>query len=859
MVVEKGYAKINLALEVVGKRPDGFHDLEMVMTTVNLYDELYFKELENEKIIIECDQFKNIPKENNLIYKAIVLIKERFNISTGIHVKVVKRIPQGAGLAGGSADAAATLRALNKLWNLGLDLEELAELGLSLGSDVPFCIYNKTAVVRGRGEKLIFIDDVPFGYVVMVHPNFSVSTKDIFTNYRGILNSKGNVDRIHGAIVDGDLENISNFLYNDLEKTVDTFHKNNNPINYIKSELVKYGAFNAVMSGSGSTVYGICLTQKQAEYVKNKFISENKSLFQSFRQNDNSYSITVCSIRSSRKSVKKETLEIEPIIEEKKPRYNIIGEGIEAKVYGRALLGLASNGKDYKIVEAPLNAYDLVKIDFLDKPVVEVYINDELNEGYIKQELIKIIEQFKLNNGLLISIKQLQNPNLKIINHQTYLARIIRKLSHHYHLNVDEIFDFCDPKVRSYQFEKTYEYDSKTKTVRFLNNIPYSYVIAVPMGVRRLNDFRSRQNYKVIDEQYENLLKGLEISDYYLITSNIGNSLEEEFFRKINNIKKRDIQEEVSIHVRKARGNNFNLALDGTSLFIFSRNEKDANHLLQRFKRDSYYQAEVIPFRSDVSHKSSLKIKEKDELFSGLVTLTFDTSFEKPDKLTDKEPMIDIIRLDDVDLEKIVVDDEHLEGLYHIASPGSLFKQYDFLEITQFFYKYFDNTKFDLDINGESVEILFKLDCLPHIFGLHLIDKSSEEFRGRKGVQKLLAGQIRYDDLKKDKNIDETTFKTIVSKTQSAFLVLRDVYSNNLDNIYCYDKSIVKNVNSKLDNLKYAITRKKAVNYQKEVNLVGIGFDPVTNHHYFYTSFEWYVNRSITKSDQLTINVKKEQ
>lgn len=859
MVVEKGYAKINLVLEVVGKRDDGFHDLEMVMTSVNLYDELYFESLDKDRIIIDCEQFNHIPKEENLIYKTIVLIKEKYHISQGVSVKVIKRIPEGAGLGGGSADAAATLRALNKLWALDLTLEELAELGLVLGSDVPFCIYNKTAVVKGRGEKLYFIDDVPFGYIVMIHPNFKVSTKDIFARYNDSLKSKGNVDRLHGAVVDGDLVNISKFLYNDLEKTVDNLYKKNNvgQINFIKNELIKYGVFNAVMSGSGSTVYGICLTKKQAEFVKNKFISNNKDLFSSFKLTANSYSVTVCSIRSARKSVKTIDSVDDKTKEEATEAYNIIGPSIETKAYGRALLSLVSKGKHYKIIESPLTVYDLVNIQFLDKPIVEVYINNKLNHGLISQELNKIIERFNISKGLLININQLTNPQLKVINHQTYLARIIRKISPQYQLDVNEVFAVVDPRVRAYQFEKTYQYDSRTKKVKFLNNIPYSYLVITPLGLRRLNNYHSRKNYTDIDEQYDNLLRGLELSDYYKITSNIGNNLEDEFFSRIKKIKKRDVQENISVHVKKSRANNFTLSLDGTSIFIFCRFEKDANHLMQRLKKDSYYQTEIMTFRSEVSHKSSLQLKEKDRLAADLVSLTFDVPFDTKDEIMDLSA--DIIQIDDLDLERIQVDDEHLEGLFHIASPGSLFKQYDFIDITYFFYKYFHNTQFELMINDESVKILFKMECLPHIFGLHLIDLSSDEFRGRKAVQKLLSGKIRYDELKNNKNISESTFKTIIAKTQSAFLVLKDIYTNNLTNIHCYDKSIVKRPNSKLYNLKYAITRKKAVNYQRELNLVGVGFDPITSQHYFYTSFEWRVNQSIQKEDKLRIRVKKEQ
>src|SRR5690554_1690290 len=184
MVVEKAYAKINLGLEVLNKREDSYHDLAMIMTSISLSDELYFEEIDQNKIIIDCEKMSHIVLESNLIYIAAKLIKERFEINKGVKIRVVKNIPEKAGLGGGSADAAATLRGLNTLWNLGQSLDDLAKLAIEIGSDVPFCIYNKTAKVTGRGENIEFIDDVPYLNLLLVFPHFKASTKDVFNSFR---------------------------------------------------------------------------------------------------------------------------------------------------------------------------------------------------------------------------------------------------------------------------------------------------------------------------------------------------------------------------------------------------------------------------------------------------------------------------------------------------------------------------------------------------------------------------------------------------------------------------------------------------------------------------------------------------
>jgi len=158
MIKEIAYAKVNLGLEVLRKREDGYHDLAMVMSGISLFDELVFEIIEDNEVIIDCKEMEHIPLKNNLIYKAAFYLKDKFNINKGVKVIVKKQIPEQAGLGGGSADAAATLRGLNRLFNLNLSLDELAKYAIEIGSDVPFCIYNKLAIVTGRGENIKFLN-----------------------------------------------------------------------------------------------------------------------------------------------------------------------------------------------------------------------------------------------------------------------------------------------------------------------------------------------------------------------------------------------------------------------------------------------------------------------------------------------------------------------------------------------------------------------------------------------------------------------------------------------------------------------------------------------------------------------------
>lgn len=268
MVKEKAYAKVNLGLKVLDKRSDGYHNLEMVMASVDLFDELTFENSEYIDIITNNEMGKI---EDNLIYKATKLIQETYGIRSNPKITVDKRIPIGGGLAGGSSDAAATIRGLNQLWKLGLTYEDMYSLALKLGSDVPFCLTGKIAYVGGRGELIIPLLASLNASLILVFPNYQCYTKEIFAGFIG-GNYAHNISNVIKAIMENDLVRIGKSLFNDLEYVVNALALKNNkvPISQIKENLMANGCLGTTMSGSGSTVIGLCENDQKAREIVDK-------------------------------------------------------------------------------------------------------------------------------------------------------------------------------------------------------------------------------------------------------------------------------------------------------------------------------------------------------------------------------------------------------------------------------------------------------------------------------------------------------------------------------------------------------------------------------------------------------------
>ena len=273
-ILLKARAKINLTLDVTGKREDGYHFVKMIMQTISLYDTLLIKKVQKPGIWLKCD-VKWLPcDERNIAYKAAALMIETFGIKEGVSISIRKRIPVAAGLAGGSADCAAVIKGMNEIFKLGLDEEKLMELGSKLGSDVPFCIMEGTALAEGTGNILTRIESCPELNMVLVKLPVSVSTATVYKNLNCYeLPFHPDTEKMLVYIKNKDDEGIASALSNVLETVTIKMHPR---IDTIKDKLVEKGALGAVMSGSGPTVFGIFADKQAACEAADSLRSEMK-------------------------------------------------------------------------------------------------------------------------------------------------------------------------------------------------------------------------------------------------------------------------------------------------------------------------------------------------------------------------------------------------------------------------------------------------------------------------------------------------------------------------------------------------------------------------------------------------------
>ncbi len=261
-VVKKGYAKINLALDVLRRREDGYHELRMIMQTVDICDEVTIRRAE-EGIVLTCDTGLLPCDDGNIVYRAAKLMKDEYALPGGMEIHLCKRIPMAAGMAGGSADAAATLHGINELYGLGASKVKLCELGVKLGADVPYCICGGTMLAEGIGEKLTKLPSVPECVLVIAKPDFDVSTKYVYENlHANELQKHPDIDGMLKAIADRDLQAVATHMENVLENVT----KNKYPeIEELKELMKSHGALNAMMSGSGPSVFGIFTDRTDAQ------------------------------------------------------------------------------------------------------------------------------------------------------------------------------------------------------------------------------------------------------------------------------------------------------------------------------------------------------------------------------------------------------------------------------------------------------------------------------------------------------------------------------------------------------------------------------------------------------------------
>lgn len=251
----KARAKINLGLDVIGRRENGYHDVRMVMQTVGLYDRIIMTRIPEEEIRIKTNIGFLPVNENNLVYKAIMLMKNKYKLDGGIEVDLNKFIPVAAGMAGGSSDATCALFGMNRLFELNVPMKELMKIGVEIGADVPYCLMRGTALAEGIGEKLTRLPDMPFCHILIAKPPVNVSTKLVYEKLDNTdVKLHPDIDGIIEAIKLKDVALVASRMGNVLESVTVPLYP---VIDSIKKDMIEHGAMNAMMSGSGPTVFGI--------------------------------------------------------------------------------------------------------------------------------------------------------------------------------------------------------------------------------------------------------------------------------------------------------------------------------------------------------------------------------------------------------------------------------------------------------------------------------------------------------------------------------------------------------------------------------------------------------------------------
>lgn len=258
----KALGKINLGLDVLGKRENGYHDVRMVMQTVYLYDQIWIEKTKEPGIRLSSNLFYLPVNENNLAYRAAKLLIEECRIQEGVKITLKKHIPVAAGMAGGSSNAAAVLFGMNRMFSLGFTQEELMERGVTLGADVPYCVLRGTVLAEGIGEELTVLPAMPKCYVLLAKPPISVSTKAVYEKLDSReISEHPNIDGIIGGLKRQNLDEVAACMGNVLEKvTVEEYPV----IEEIKKAMRREGALNAMMSGSGPTVFGLYDDKRKA-------------------------------------------------------------------------------------------------------------------------------------------------------------------------------------------------------------------------------------------------------------------------------------------------------------------------------------------------------------------------------------------------------------------------------------------------------------------------------------------------------------------------------------------------------------------------------------------------------------------
>ncbi|MBR5239551.1 MAG: 4-(cytidine 5'-diphospho)-2-C-methyl-D-erythritol kinase [Clostridia bacterium] len=275
-LIKYANAKINLTLDVLGKREDGYHDLKMIMAEIPLADTVTLTK--QEGILVNTNLTFLPNNEKNIAYQAAKLFFKETGVSGGVRIQIDKKIPVSAGLAGGSADAAAVLHGLNELYEVGLPLETLQKLGNTIGKDIPFCLQGGVALAEGTGEQLTTLPKLPHCFIVLIKPKYiNVSTKEVFTSLQASkIELHPDTAGAVSSLEQGDVRGLARRMYNVLEEVTVKKHP---LISELKSVMLEEGALGSVMSGSGPSVFGIFDSLEAAKNAQKKLLTYDEQVF----------------------------------------------------------------------------------------------------------------------------------------------------------------------------------------------------------------------------------------------------------------------------------------------------------------------------------------------------------------------------------------------------------------------------------------------------------------------------------------------------------------------------------------------------------------------------------------------------
>jgi 4-diphosphocytidyl-2-C-methyl-D-erythritol kinase len=280
----KANAKINLSLDVLSRRADGYHEVSMIMQEIDLFDEVQIEAINESKnikpsIILNILGNQNIPSdERNTAYKAAKILMEKYSINETVKINIIKNIPQEAGMAGGSADAAAVIKGINEIFNLEMTLQEMFEMGKKIGADVPYCIMGGTALAEGIGERLTPLKSFPGVDIVIAKPYFGISTQYVYKNLDlNNLGKRPDNEKLIKYIDNGDVAGLAKNMSNVMETVTAKKYKE---IKEIETVLIENGAIGAIMTGSGTTVFGIFENRKSAQKAYNSIRETSSKLIE---------------------------------------------------------------------------------------------------------------------------------------------------------------------------------------------------------------------------------------------------------------------------------------------------------------------------------------------------------------------------------------------------------------------------------------------------------------------------------------------------------------------------------------------------------------------------------------------------